>query len=57
MRNWAPQERVRGVRQALEVGSAQDWRGEIRRLWDLQSASRWTVARSSAAIAGRSCSG
>jgi aldehyde dehydrogenase (NAD+) len=36
------------MRQALDVGS-QDWRGEIRRLWDLQSASRWTVARSSAA--------
>jgi aldehyde dehydrogenase (NAD+) len=37
------------MRQALEIGSAQDWRGEVRRLWDLQSASRWTVARSSAA--------
>jgi len=37
------------MRQAIDVGSGQDWRGEIRRLWDLQSAARWTVARSTAA--------
>ena len=37
------------MRQAIDMGSAQDWRGEVRRLFDLQAASRWTVSRSSAA--------
>ncbi len=37
------------MRQATEIGSAQDWRGEVRRLFDLQAAARWTVSRSSAA--------
>ena len=37
------------MRQATEIGSAQDWRGEVRRLFDLQAAARWTVSRSTAA--------
>jgi len=37
------------MRQAIEVGSTQDPRAEIRRLFDLQAASRWTVSRSTAA--------
>jgi aldehyde dehydrogenase (NAD+) len=37
------------MRQALEMGSTQDWRGEVRRLFDLQATSRWTVSRSTAA--------
>lgn len=37
------------MRQAIEIGSSQDWRGEVRRLFDLQAQSRWTVSRSSAA--------
>ena len=36
------------MRQAIDVGSVQDWRGEIRRLFDLQAGSRWAVARSTA---------
>ncbi|HVP62066.1 MAG TPA: aldehyde dehydrogenase family protein [Myxococcaceae bacterium] len=36
------------MRQAIEIGSTQDWRGEVRRLFDLHAASRWTVSRSSA---------
>ncbi|HSP20653.1 MAG TPA: aldehyde dehydrogenase family protein, partial [Myxococcaceae bacterium] len=35
------------MRQAIEMGSAQDWRGEVRRLFDLQAASRWAVSRTS----------
>jgi len=34
--------------QAISIGSAKDWRGEIRRLFDLQAASRWPISRSSA---------
>jgi aldehyde dehydrogenase (NAD+) len=37
------------MRQAIDVGAAQDWRGEVRRLFDLQAGSRWTVSRTSAA--------
>ena len=37
------------MRQAIEIGSSQDWRGEVRRLFDLQAASRWAVSRSTAA--------
>jgi len=37
------------MRQAVEIGSTQDWRGEVRRLFDLQAGSRWTVSRSGAA--------
>src|SRR5690349_23901784 len=37
------------MRQAIDVGSTQDWRGEVRRLFDLQATSRWNVAHSSAA--------
>ena len=37
------------MRQAIDIGSTQDWRAEIRRLFDLQAASRWTVSRSTAA--------
>ena len=37
------------MRQAIDIGSTQDARAEIRRLFDLQAASRWTVARSTAA--------
>ena len=37
------------MRQAIDMGSGQDWRGEVRRLFDLQAGSRWTVSRSSAA--------
>jgi aldehyde dehydrogenase (NAD+) len=37
------------MRQAIDMGSTQDWRGEIRRLFDRQAASRWSVARSTAA--------
>src|SRR5262249_58976290 len=35
---------------ALSIDSAKDWRGEIRRLFDLQAASRWRLSRSSAAV-------
>jgi aldehyde dehydrogenase (NAD+) len=37
------------MRQAIDVGSTQDWRGEVRRLFDLQAGSRWPVSRTSAA--------
>ena len=37
------------MRQAIEMGTTQDARAEVRRLFDLQAASRWTVARSTAA--------
>ena len=37
------------MRQATEIGLAQDWRSEVRRLFDLQAAARWTVSRSTAA--------
>jgi aldehyde dehydrogenase (NAD+) len=37
------------MRQPIDIGSTQDWRPEIRRLFDLQAASRWTVSRSTAA--------
>ncbi|MGZ6098931.1 MAG: aldehyde dehydrogenase family protein, partial [Myxococcaceae bacterium] len=37
------------MRQATEIGSAQDWRSEVRRLFDLQAAARWTVSRSGVA--------
>ena len=38
------------MRQAIEIGSqSRDVRGEVRRLFDLQAGSRWTVSRSSAA--------
>ena len=37
------------MRQAIDIGSTQDWRAEIRRLFDLQAASRWTVSRTTAA--------
>jgi aldehyde dehydrogenase (NAD+) len=36
------------MRQAIDIGSTQDPRTEIRRLFDLQAASRWPVARSTA---------
>src|SRR5689334_12608269 len=36
------------MRQPIDIGSTQDWRGEIRRLFDLQAAARWTVSRSTA---------
>ena len=37
------------MRQAIDVGTAQDWRGEVRRLFDLQAGSRWPVSRTTAA--------
>jgi aldehyde dehydrogenase (NAD+) len=37
------------MRQPIEVGSPKDWRSEIRRLFDLQAATRWTMSRSTAA--------
>ena len=37
------------MRQAIDIGTTQDWRAEIRRLFDLQAASRWTLSRSTAA--------
>ena len=37
------------MRQAIDMGSKQDWRGEIRRLFDRHAASRWSVAHSTAA--------
>jgi len=37
------------MRQAIDIGSTQDARGEVRRLFDLQAGSRWTVSRSTAA--------
>src|SRR5215470_3617275 len=37
------------MRQATDVGAKQDWRGEVRRLFDLQAGSRWAVSRTSAA--------
>ena len=37
------------MRQAIEVETAQDWRGEVRRLFDLQAGSRWAISRSTAA--------
>jgi aldehyde dehydrogenase (NAD+) len=36
------------MRQAIDIGSTQDPRAEIRRLFDLQAASRWPVSRSTA---------
>ncbi|HZJ54370.1 MAG TPA: aldehyde dehydrogenase family protein, partial [Myxococcaceae bacterium] len=36
------------MRQAIDIGSAQDPVAEIRRLFDLQAASRWPVSRSTA---------
>ncbi len=36
------------MRQAIEIGSTQDPRAEIRRLFDLQATSRWPVSRSTA---------
>src|SRR5262249_21454237 len=36
------------MRQAIDIGSTQDARGEARRLFDLQAGSRWTVSRSTA---------
>jgi hypothetical protein len=37
------------MRQAIDVGSTQDLPGEVRRLFDRQAASRWSVAHSTAA--------
>jgi aldehyde dehydrogenase (NAD+) len=36
------------MRQAIDIGSTQDPRAEIRRLFDLQAPSRWPVSRSTA---------